>query len=48
MLSVMERRVDAVLARRGGDTQRAAVRARLGPPRESEVGKWLYCFSCGV
>ena len=40
----MERRVDAVLARRGGDTQRATARARLGPPRESEVGKWLYLF----
>ena len=42
--SSTDRRVDIVLARRGGDTQRAKAQARLGPPRESEVAKLLYYF----
>ena len=42
--SSIGRRVDAVLSRRGGEAQRATARARLGPPRESEVGKLLYFF----
>ena len=42
--SSLGRRVDAVLSRRGGDAQRATARTRLGPPRESAVGKLLYFF----
>ena len=46
--SGVDRRVDVVLARRGGDAQRATARARLGLVHESEVGELLYFFMWGL